>query len=162
MALEIERRILLKRLPLPTSDFDETQIIHQFYAPTGRLRRISIFKNGKVSPIEKYIRTNKTFVSVGVNDEVEVELTKKQFDKEVQKATKALIKTRYIKKVGKYKWEIDVFEFKLVIAEIEVKTKKELTTVNLPNFIKKEMIADITGVKPFSNFNLADKWKKKS
>ncbi len=156
MALEIEKRVLLKRLPLAPSDFDEVHFIHQYYAPTGRLRFSEIFKSGKRSPVEKYVRTNKTFISDGVNEEVEVEITKAEFKKEVKRAKKALTKTRYIKKVGKYKWEVDVFDFKLVIAEIEVKTKKELKTVKIPKFIKQEMIADITGNKPFSNFNLAD------
>ena len=161
MALEIEKRILLKRLPMGSSFYKEMQHIFQYYGPTGRLRHVEIFKDGKPS-YEKYIRTVKKAISKGVNDEVETEITKKEFDKEVKNCTKFLFKTRHIKKVGKYKWEIDVFDFKLVIAEIEVNTKAELKTVKIPKFVLDEMIADITGVKPFSNFNLADTWKKKN
>lgn len=160
MALEIERRILLKDIPLPIFNFDEHQVIRQFYAPTGRLREVSIIKGKKC--FTKYIRTNKTSISEGVNEEKEEEISKKQFYKEIKRSTRALTKVRYIKKVGKYKWEVDVFDFKLVIAEIEVKTKKELKTVKIPSFIKKVMIKDITGEKSFSNFNLAEKWKKKN
>jgi CYTH domain-containing protein len=136
--------------------------INQYYGPTGRLRHVEIFKDGKKSPIEKFIRTNKTTISKGVNEEIESEITKKDFYKELKKCTKHLFKTRYIKKVGKYKWEVDVFDFKIVIAEVEVKTKKELNTVPIPKFIKQELISEITGEKQFSNFNLADKWKLKN
>lgn len=159
MALEIEKRILLKNLPLEKSKFDETLVIQQYYAPSGRLRRVTSFKTGKT----KFIRTNKTLIEDGINDEKEIEISEKQFKKEVSAATKFLSKIRYIKKVGKYKWEVDEFiDFKLIIAEIEVKTKKELKTVKIPNFIKEQMIKDITGEKPFSNYNLAEKWKKKN
>jgi CYTH domain-containing protein len=161
MALEIEKRLLLKRLPLPTAAFKEAHHINQYYGPTGRLRHVEIFKDGKKSPVEKFIRTNKKTISPGVNEEIESEITKKDFYKELKKCTKHLFKTRYIKKIGNYKWELDVFDFKMVIAEVEVKTKRELKTVPIPKFIKDVLILDITGVKPFSNFNLADKWKFK-
>lgn len=161
MALEIEKRLLLKKLPLPTAAFKEVHHINQYYGPSGRLRHVEIFKDGKKSPTEKFIRTNKKSISPGVNEEIESDITKKDFYKELKKCTKHLTKTRYIKKVGNYKWEIDVFDFKMVIAEIEVKTKRELKTVTIPKYIKDVLILDITGVKPFSNFNLADKWKFK-
>jgi CYTH domain-containing protein len=162
MALEIEKRILLKRLPLPTAAFKEVHQINQYYGPTGRLRHVEIFKDGKKSPVEKFIRTNKKTLAKGVNEEIESEITKKDFYKELKKCTRHLHKTRYIKKVGKYKWEVDVFDFKMVIAEVEVNTRKELKTVPTPKFIQSEMIEDITGNKSFSNFNLADKWKLKN
>ncbi len=161
MKLEIEKRLLLKRLPLSSAFFKEVQHINQYYGPTGRLRHVEIFKDGKKSPTEKFILTKKKSISKGVNEEIEFEMTKKEFLKSLKKCTKHLYKTRYIKKVGKYKWEIDVFDFKLVIAEIEVNTRKELDTVKIPKFIKEQLISDITGEKRFSNFNLADKWKKK-
>ena len=159
MNLEIEKRFIIKRLPLPESSFKEVHHIVQFYGPTGRLRNVTIIKDGKST--KKYIRTNKKSISPGVNEEIESEISKKQFDKELKKCTKYLFKTRFIKKVGKYKWEIDVFKnLSLIIAEVEMKTKKELKTVKLPKFMKDTLISDITGIKCFSNFNLADQWKK--
>lgn len=148
--LEIEKRILLKRMP--TVNFNEIQRINQYYCPNGRFREV--LSNGKV----KYIKTIKSTISIGVNHEVNSEISKEIFLKEKKKATKFLSKMRYIKNVGKYKWEVDVFtELNLIIAEIEVKTKKELHTVKIPPFIGKQMIMDITGIKQFSNYNLADK-----
>ena len=164
MALEIEKRILLKKFPKKT-EFSETHIIEQYYGPTGRLRRSEILIKGKTKRckptlIVKYVRTKKKLISKGVNQEIEVEISKSAFNKEVKKCTRCITKTRYIKKVGKYKWEVDVFNgLNLIIAEIEVKTKRELKTVKIPNFIKSEMIIDVTGIKQFSNFSLS--WKKK-
>lgn len=166
MALEIERRLLLKRLPTISGGYDEIHKIQQFYGPSGRFRFVEIFNGNwhstnKGLPTIKYIHTVKKSVSKGVNQEVEIEISKNKFEKALNKCTKSLNKTRYIKKVGKYKWEIDVFDFKMVIAEVEVKTKGELKTVKIPKFIKKEMICDVTGNKQFSNFTLSEKWKKK-
>lgn len=165
MALEIERRIMLKRFP-KDAKFSEVHVIEQYYGPTGRLRRSAISKEDKKNPscptISRvtYVRTNKKLISKGVNEEIEVEISEATFNKEVKRCTKFIGKTRYVKNVGAYKWEVDVFTgLNLIIAEIEVKTKKELKTVKIPGFIKKEMIIDITGIKEFSNFNLS--WKKK-
>jgi CYTH domain-containing protein len=154
--LEIEKRILLKRVPLDM-EFDEVQDIHQYYGPSGRLRHV---KN-RIARTVQYIHTTKKTVSKGVNQETEVEISKDLFTEELKRCTKRLYKVRYIKKTGKYKWEIDEF-FGMVIAEIEVNTKKELKTVKIPRIIKNEMVAEITGDKRFSNFNLADPWKKTS
>ena len=159
MGLEIERRILLKKLPY--LEYDEIHEINQYYGPTGRLRRVEIFdpKKNSDSGIVKYIRTVKTLISDGVNEEDEEELSKKQFYLEVKNCEKHISKKRFIKNIGKYKWEIDIFSnFHLIIAEIEVKTKEELRSVNIPSFIKENMILDITGLKEFSNFILAEKW----
>ena len=84
--------------------------------------------------------------------------TQEKFDELLKTATKRLNKTRYIAIDGKHKWEIDVFSFKLVIAELEVDTVEELQTVSIPKFIKDELIQDVTGNRNFSNFNLAEKY----
>ena len=153
--LEIEKRILLKGTPKIT--YDEALFIQQYYTPTGRYRQVTS------SNLEiKYIHTIKKSVSKGVNEETEIEISHVDFSKAIKKATKHLSKTRYIKKAGKYKWEIDKFDHcNIVIAEIEVNSKKELKTVKLPKYIKENFIIDVTGIKEFSNFNLAEKWKKK-
>jgi CYTH domain-containing protein len=113
------------------------------------------------SPKDKimFIRTNKKTISHGVAEEIETEITKKVFDAEIKKCTRQILKTRFIKKVGKYKWEVDVFDFRLIIAEIEVKSVKELDTVPIPKYIMNELVMDITGIQSFSNFKMASKWK---
>ena len=156
--LEIEKRLLLKRLPLDDSLFDEIQYIEQFYTPTGRYRKIELWNKKPGNLVTKYIHTIKKAVSKGVSEENEVEISLLEFTNAIKKTTKFISKNRYIKKAGKYKWEIDEFvDLCLIIAEIEVKTKKELKTVKLPKYIKETMILDVTGIKVFSNFNLAEK-----
>lgn len=157
--LEIEKRYLLKNIP-SVGKFDECYHITQYYTPAGRFRYI-LGING-----EKFIKTVKKTISSGVNQEDEWELTEKDFKKAIKKCTKRLSKTRLIKNVGKRKWEVDVFNLlkgnkDLIIAEIELDTVKELNTVKVPKFIKDVLVLDITGVKAFSNFNLADKFKIK-
>ena len=160
--LEIEKRLLLKRLPLHDELFDEIHFIEQYYTPTGRYRHVEMYSNKNNKEITKYIHTIKKSVSKGVNEEIEVEISLSEFSKAIEKSTKFISKNRFIKKAGKYKWEIDEFiDVNLIIAEIEVHTKKELKTVKLPKYIKENLIMEITGIKEFSNFNLAEKWKKK-
>ena len=151
--LEIENRYLIKRLPEKIK-WNETQFITQYYSKNGRFRATMSNKS------TVFIKTLKKTISEGVNEEIEVGVTKEQFLKEIKLATKRISKIRYIKKVGKLKWEVDVFE-RLVIAEIELPTKKDLKTVKLPKFIKDLLILDITPIKAFSNFNIADVIKKK-
>lgn len=155
MPLEIERRLLLKCLP--AIEYDEYHTITQAYGPNGRIRH-SIVKNLKtLKEYDKYTLTVKKRISKGVNEEVEVDISKKQFKSEFKSCTKIIEKTRFIKKVGKLKWEIDMFRgIFILIAEVEVKTKKELKTVPIPKFIKNQLICDVTGRKEFSNFNLAN------
>jgi CYTH domain-containing protein len=153
--LEIEKRYLLRKIPV-VNKFDECQSITQYYTPEGRFRQI--ISKGKF----EYIKTIKKDVSEGVAGEKEWDLTEAEFKKAVKKSTKKITKIRYIKKAGKLKWEIDIFDsINVIIAEVELKTKKELKTIKVPKFIKDVLILDITGIKAFSNFNLADKTKKK-
>jgi CYTH domain-containing protein len=161
--LEIEKRYLLKKLPnildtkLLKHGYDEVHYIDQHYGKSGRFRRSEIYLPNK--PIlYKYVKTIKKAISRGVNSEIENDLTAHEFENEIVKCNRIIRKVRWIKKVGKYKWEIDVFkDINMVIAEVEVKTKKELKTVSVPKFIKEQLLIDITGDKIFSNYNLSIK-----
>jgi len=151
--LEIEKRYLIKRLPKDIK-WNDVQVIEQYYSKNGRFRRTATLKG------VEYFKTLKKTISEGVNEEIETIITSSQFAKEIKSATKKISKTRFVKKTGKLKWEVDVFD-RLVIAEIELPTKKDLKTVKLPKFIKDLLILDITPIKAFSNFNIADTIKKK-
>lgn len=160
MPLEIERRLLLKKIP--DVKFDECHEIIQVYCPNGRFRHACINVFSQPIMCDKYTRTVKKRIGKGINEEIEVEISKKEFKSEMKRCTKIIHKTRYIKNVGKRKWEVDVFDFLyLIIAEVEVRSKKELKTVTIPKFIKDQLICDVTGRNEFSNFNLADRCLKK-
>lgn len=152
--LEIEKRFLLKIAP-KFDKYDGCLQITQYYTPSGRFRKTIDANAGKI----EFVKTKKAGVSKGVAKEKEWELTEAEFKKAIKSHTRSISKTRFIKKIGKLKWEIDIFD-NLVIAEVELENKKELKTVKLPKQIKEVLILDITGIDAFSNYNLADKLKK--
>lgn len=159
--LEIERKFLLKGIPL--GKWDVMQIIYQYYCYTPaegnfRIRQIEEVQHLGKLPTTTYLLTKKEKVKSEtgyVNKEFEKEITKKQFEVYNQFATKGISKTRRIYKhpVDDLKWEIDFFKFGLIVAEIE------LPSVNyelvLPEFIKEVLIGEVNSP-IFNNFNLAE------
>lgn len=151
--LEIERKYILKNVPQKIS-WDRVISIKQYYIThfkmQYRLRVVS--ENGE----KEYFQTTKEFVSPGVNFEDEITITRKEFQRLLRPKISFLEKTRYIKKVGKLKWEVDEYkDMKLVTAEIELPDLAH--PFHTPNFIKKELITEVTAIKEFSNKNLAKK-----
>lgn len=152
MALEIEKRFLLKTLPRDIK-WDDTLHITQFYTKEGRYRMSHSLATGQTS----FYLTIKTFISAGVNEEVETKISAQDYWTKLDQAEKAVKKVRYIKKDKKLKWEVDVFEtLSIVIAEIEVPTEKELKKIKPAKWMEPFIILDITEFKQFSNYNLAE------
>lgn len=152
MALEIERKFLLKKLP--KTKFDDKLEIIQFYCLNPKVR---IRRSIDTDKIETYFKTTKKLIKPGVYDEQEKEITRKEAIRIVKKSAVSFIaKTRYIKKFGKLKWEVDVFgnDMKLIVAEIEL--PKEGYKVTLPKYIKKELVVEVTQMMEFTNKNLAE------
>ena len=154
--LEIERKYLLKRLPQLKWD----QVIHikQYYlADKTRIRQSFIPPGGF-----EYIKCNKTLLKKNprIYKEIEVILSRGEFQHLLKKAKTGLMKTRFIKKVsGGLKWEIDMYEdLDLIVAEIEIPSKK--FKVKLPKFISELLIMEVTKFSEFSNRSLSEKVKK--
>lgn len=154
--LEIERKFLLKALPVRA--YDDKITIDQYYWKNKhnvweRARTYHSEKNG-----DSYIHTVKKSVSKMSNMEEERELTKDEFDafkdrcfKEPQ-VSKYINKERYIYKFENgLKWEVDVFDngYKLIIAEIEI--PKKTFKVNIPDYISDVLLLEVTGMRQFSN-----------
>lgn len=157
--LEIERKFLLKRKPAVR--YLQRIDICQYYTPNGRYRESVKWPNDptrETKPEITYVREVKQRVSPGVYWETEPEvLTREQFEEAVNSATKRISKARYIAMDGDNKWEIDTYVgMNIVTAELEVKTEEELKTSRVPDFIKKELILEVTGNSAYSNYNLAD------
>lgn len=163
MSIEIERKFLLKSLPdsLP----NEIIKIDQFYFKNKdgvweRVRQCDSNVNGK-----KWVHTIKNRISERVNEEIEREITKKEFDRfkrlcySNKLSAKHIKKDRWIFPDGELKWEVDLFKdnYHLVIAEIETPT--EDWDLKLPDFISKKMLLEVTGMKQFSNRSLSIKLK---
>jgi CYTH domain-containing protein len=80
--------------------------------------------------------------------------------------TRFVNKTRYIYLTGvdadfeenqrkSIKWEIDLFNYKLVIAEIEIPSFNFL--IEIPKPIEDKIIYEVTNIKEFSNHSLSEK-----
>jgi len=152
--LEIERRWLLKELPI--LKFDEFSSIRQYYTPAGRFRELY---NGSEY---FYYFTIKTTIAVGINKEEETQITKGQFDEAIKTATSYICKDR-----RKYKDNGLIYEFdsillsndntipSLYIMEVELDDINQPITI--PNIIQDVIIREITGEKQYSNFALSIK-----
>jgi CYTH domain-containing protein len=176
MKKEIERRFLLKSIPIPNTDskLSEIQQIHQYYYLVddiwNRVRKIESSVNG-----DSYLHTIKTYID-GITYEEERNITADEFRniyKDMNNGkyeSKFLDKTRYIfstsitedfgdNEIKTLKWEVDAFNFSLIIAEIEIpETNYQL---EIPNFMKKQILCEVTGIQELSNKNLASKLPNK-
>jgi len=170
MKKEIEKRFLLKNLPINTiENLPEVQHIQQYYYLVdgiwNRIRKIESSILGIT-----YLHTIKTYID-GITYEEEKDFSFDEYKLLMNNIhsgmyeAKFLDKTRYIYNTGtnvdfgdndfkNIKWEIDVFNFSLIIAEIEI---PDITyNIEIPEFIQKEIILEITDIKELSNRNLAN------
>ena len=149
MALEIERRFLL--------DNDEWKefITHKTFIEQGYLSynlndwiiRIRFDGEDFKLAIKKHI---KNFTSY----EFEYLIPSSDGEKIMSNLKNTIKKERFLLKVEKKSWVVDCFKEKnypLEIAEIEL--SKEEEDLSLPSFISQE----ITGLRHYSNFSLANK-----
>ncbi len=156
MALEIERKWLLKRLP--NWDYDYVLSIAQYYIEnevTGlpfRLRKSTNNTTGLTS----YYHTEKKPISKGVFEETERKLTAPEFEELLQQnpVHKAIIKDRHVKLFDRHKYEIDTYK-NITLITLEVEFTTEDTQISLPEIITRELIMELTGIKEFSNYALA-------
>ena len=161
--IEIERKFLLKAMPdvLPT----EVVKIDQFYFKNKecvweRVRQWNSNLYGK-----RWIHTIKTKISDFSNEEVEKDITKLEYEEFKKGCRENKSNSRYIKKErwiypdGDLYWEVDIFKDKchIIIAEIEIPS--EDYDLNIPEFISKKTLLEVTGQKLFSNRSLSVKLK---
>ena len=156
MALEIERKFLLKNLPiLPDNKWDKILNIEQSYFTDaeGKISRIRIQTHENEI---RFFLTQKELISHGVFEERESDITQKEYFEYYPKFERGLRKIRYVKNFGSnLKWEIDVYlTVKLVTAEIEL--PKIDYEFEFPDYIKENIIMEVTGMNEFSNFSLSN------
>jgi CYTH domain-containing protein len=149
--LEIERKYLLKRLP--NLRYFKVLEITQYYLKDGsRIRQSTeLNSNGK----SKFYLTKKNKIRMGVYEEDEKNISEKQFKMLSKNADSVMNKTRYVYKMRSLKWEIDVYDIKMVTAEIEL--PREDFTFKMPVAIKRELIMDVTEFPQFTSRRLSDK-----
>jgi len=155
MTLEIERRFLIK------NDSWKEFIFKKIFIEQGYLSKslddwiIRIRLTGKDYKIalKKHIESFTSF-------EFEYLIPPKDGETIMANLSSTIKKERFFLEVGNKSWIIDCFKennYPLEIAEIELSNEDE--DFSLPSFISQE----ITGLKHYSNFNLANKpfskWK---
>ena len=155
MALEIERRFLLK------NDNWKEFITKKIYIEQGYLSkslddwiiRIRFTGNDFKIALKKHIKSFTNF-------EFEYSIPRSDGETIMSNLSNTIKKERFYLEVEKKTWIIDCFKennYPLEIAEIELQNEKE--HLSLPSFISSE----ITGLKHYSNFSLANKpfseWK---
>lgn len=164
--LETERRFLLRSLPLDLDNgsrmsVEDTYDIEYFVAQhylsskddliTKRIRHLIDKRTGDI----KFIYTEKERISDITCNESEKEISVEEFHELASESKRAIYKHRYVYKSGGLKWEIDSLdqESGLIIAEIEIPT--ENYDLDIPKFIKEQIIYEISGIREFSNSSLA-------
>lgn len=156
--LEIELKYLLKALP--NKEPDDIIDIDQYYLKrSGKWERARTWFSEKTGE-KTWIHTIKKNISKKINMEDEKFLTEDEynaFKKEcvIHNESKFISKKRYIYKDGDLKWEVDEFDngYHLIVAEIEI--PDENFEVKIPDFMKKVILLEVTGLKQFSNRNLS-------
>jgi CYTH domain-containing protein len=161
--IEIERKFLLKAMPdvLPT----EVVKIDQFYFKNkeGVWERVRQWNSNLYG--KRWIHTIKTKISDFSNEEIEKDITKLEYEEFKKGCRQNKSNSRYIKKEryiypdGDLYWEVDLFKDKchIIIAEIEIPS--EDYDLNIPEFVSKKTLLEVTGQKLFSNRSLSVKLK---
>ena len=149
MALEIERRFLIKNDDWKKFITNKTLIEQGYLSKTTDDWIIRIRFTGKDFKI-----TLKKHIKNFTNFEFEYSIPQKDGETIMSNLSNTIKKERFFLKIEKKSWIIDCFKdsnYPLEIAEIELSSEEE--DLSLPSFISKE----ITGMKHYSNFSLANK-----
>lgn len=160
--IEIERKFLLKAIP----DLKPTEVIKikQWYLKIEGIWERARSMDSNIYGI-KWVHTIKTRISDISNIEEEWDMNKDEFDDFVKRCKSSKQNARFITKErriypdGELKWEVDVFSQKchIIVAEIEIPT--EDYELEIPEFIQKKSLLEVTGLKQFSNRSLSNRVK---
>jgi len=147
---EIERKFLLRRFPKIEGDSKEYRI-KQWYTPDGLRYRFQV--NTKTKDVSIF-KTKKSNISKGVFQEDEEPISLQDFLKVDLSDSRVLDKIRTVVSYKGFDFEIDVFsDHDLITLEVELDDINE--KIPFPEYIKKEIVKELTGLKEFSNFSLS-------
>lgn len=164
--LEIEKKFLLKNLPILYLKKKKHLLINieqYYFLVDGIWERYRVITDKKGV---RYIKTIKRHVSPGVCEEGEVEITSEDFLKvkntnnEKQLDYRLIQKTRFIVEFKGLKFEIDAYQgMRIITLEVELPSIDFIYST--PKEIKECILFELTGLKEFSNLNLATVHKEK-
>lgn len=148
--IEIERRWLLKKFPHSISFIKTTNIV-QYYVDgiNGTIRYRKSFNDTNTIEFEKIIKTN---LDYGVNNEEHFDITEEEFNQNHTFTQIHKIRHTYIHK--NLNFELDLFlNRNLILMEVELEDINQKITI--PKEIQNCIIIEVTGMKEFSNYELA-------
>lgn len=156
--LEIERKYLLKRLPIepPSEVLDIKQYYMEVDGVMTRYRKVT-YQDKSFD----FIKTIKTPVDEMTYEENESHVLPQEFNDFIDNCNKSedsyyIHKKRHIYMNGDDKWEVDQYmDYDLVIAELEMPSKEY--EFEIPEHISDELIMEVTGLREFTNLSLAEK-----
>ena len=148
--IEIERKWLLKELP--KVEFDFVFHIEQYYKDYLRYRKE--VHNGA----ETFYCIKKEKLQPGVNREIWQDCTKEDFIFNYPMHEKPIKKTRYVLRYEGHNLEIDTFDNRLVMMEIEVKSLSE--PIQIPQIVHAQIEKEVTGDPDYSNYQLYRKFNQ--
>jgi len=161
MKIENERKLLLKKINGKVYEWnDDVVILSQYYLEDGtRFRKFDSFNDG--IHYEK-VKKTKTGISSSRIEEAR-RISADEFVEGFRKAISFIRKCRFIKQLDDYKIEVDHFyNIDLNVCEIEImsdglisNTIDRLNSIELPDFLKDEIIMEVTEFDEFKNKNLA-------
>ena len=150
--LEIERKFVLSNVP----EFEDVEelLIYQIYVDiSGKINRFRETRNIKTQE-SVYHHCIKTSLSHGVFQEIENEISNKVFQEMRKLEVSSILKKRYVYKEKGLKWEVDDYMgFRFVTLEVELDNINQ--KIEIPKIISDYIIAEVTGIKEFSNYNLS-------
>ena len=145
--IEIERRWILSNVP--SEKYDECLIINQKYDSNGiRYRNAMSWEDAKCH----FSKTKKSPAGFGSNHEEEYEIDSQEYENAL--AEKSIGKIRRIYNHNGLRFELDSFDgIQLIILECELDSIDQ--KIDIPDFLKRLIIYEVTGIKEFSNWSLA-------
>jgi CYTH domain-containing protein len=150
---EIERKYLLRELPILPDDATVVEI-EQGYVPgtevLERLRRVRSV-DGDAIRHERTVKIGSGLVRTEIEEEISRELFARMWS---LTEGKRIHKRRYAARGEKHTWEIDDFlDRNLVLAEVELRTADEEAA--LPAWLEVVVVRDVTGEREYENATLA-------
>jgi CYTH domain-containing protein len=151
MALEIEKKFLIKQIPQDLEQFPHKEITQWYFSDPSTGKSIRVRKIGS-----EYIVTRKKWHGV-VRNETETKINKEEFDEMwMNVENRFLKKTRYY---IPYEWktiELDVYKnlHWFVTAEVEFSTKREAKQFVAPQWFDE----DLSMMREATNAYIANYW----
>lgn len=152
---EIERRFLLKRIPIVK--WTNIYEIIQYYirdVATGVTKRLRVKYDVLHDNERTFEYLHKVNLGVGEFMEVHEDFDPKDYKQLKSQAFKTIAKRRFVYEYNGLKFEVDVIDgITLVLLEVELNHISQ--RFDFPEEIKCELITEVTGMNGLSNFELA-------